>query len=82
VGKKKRTMGATERDEEQRIQYRETVKGREVTDFVVVDECGSNISLTLAYARAPRGERAYALAPRNTEENTTLIASMTTRGSQ
>jgi transposase len=80
MDKKKRTMGATERDEEQRTEYRQAVKGRAITDFVVVDECGSNINLTLAYARAPLGERVYALAPRNTQKNTTLIASMTTEG--
>jgi transposase len=47
---------------------------------VIVDECGSNINLTPIYARAPRGERAYGRVPRNTEKNTTLIASMTTAG--
>jgi transposase len=47
---------------------------------VVVDECGSNINLTPRYARAPRGERARGAIPRNTKQNTTLIASMTTAG--
>jgi transposase len=47
---------------------------------VIVDECGSNINLTPRYARAPRGERAIGAIPRNTEQNTTLIASMTTAG--
>lgn len=27
--------------------------------FVFVDECGTNITLTRLYARAPRGERAF-----------------------
>ncbi len=49
-------------------------------DFVVVDECGSNINLTPIYARAPRGMRAYGQVPRNTEKNTTLIASLTIAG--
>jgi len=39
-----------------------------------------HINLTPTYARAPRGERAYGTAPRNTEANTTLIASMSTAG--
>lgn len=47
---------------------------------MVVDECGSNINLTPIYARAPKGVRATGHIPRNTEKNTTLIASMTTRG--
>ncbi len=49
-------------------------------DFVVVDECGSNSNLTPIYARAPRGMRAYGQVPRNTEKNTTLIASLTIAG--
>jgi transposase len=47
---------------------------------VIVDECGSNSNLTPRYARAPKGKRAYGSTPRNTEKNTTLIASMTTAG--
>jgi transposase len=38
------------------------------------------MNLTPRYARAPRGTRAYGAVPRNTEQNTTLIASMTTEG--
>ncbi len=80
VDTKKRTMGAAERDEGARTEYRERVRPRDVGDFVVVDECGSNINLAPRYARAPRGERAYGSAPRNTEQNTTLIASITEAG--
>ncbi len=76
----KKTLGATERDEQARTDYRTRVAGRTVDDFVVVDECGSNINLTPMYARAPRGERAFGAVPRNTKKNTTLIASMTTAG--
>jgi transposase len=47
---------------------------------VVIDECGANINLTPRYARAPRGQRAYASVPRNTDTNTTLIAAMTSSG--
>jgi transposase len=80
VDAKKKTVGASERDEQARAEFRERVKGREASDFVVVDECGSNINLTPRYARAPRGERAYGSAPRNTEPNTTLIASISLAG--
>jgi transposase len=47
---------------------------------VVVDECGSNLDLTPAYARAPRGERARGSAPRNTPPDTTLVAALTATG--
>ena len=73
-------MGAAERDEQARATYQGRITERSAEDFVVVDECGSNINLTPIYARAPRGERARGAIPRNTEKNTTLIASMTTAG--
>ncbi len=74
----KKSLAAAERDEQARTAYRERVATRAMQDFVVVDECGSNINLTPIYARAPRGMRAYGQVPRNTEKNTTLIASLTT----
>ena len=77
---KKKSLAAAERDEQARTAYRERVAARAVQDFVVVDECGSNINLTPIYARAPSGLSAYGQVPRNTEKNTTLIASMTTTG--
>ena len=42
--------------------------------LVFVDECGTNITLTRLYARAPKGERALSKAPRNWDKNVTLIA--------
>ncbi len=76
----KKTLGATERDEEARAAYRTQVAQYAQDQVVVVDECGSNINLTPTYARAPKGERAVDQVPRNTAQNTTLIASMTTQG--
>ncbi len=73
-------LGATERNESARDEHRERVARRAADDFVVVDECGSNINLTPIYARAPKGARAYGHVPRNTDKNTTLIASITTAG--
>ncbi len=48
--------------------------------FVFVDECGVHLGLTPRYARAPRGERAYGVAPRNTGSNTTLLAALSLAG--
>ncbi len=48
--------------------------------LVFVDECGTNITLTRLYARAPRGERAFGKVPRNWDENVTLIAAMSKEG--
>jgi transposase len=47
---------------------------------VFVDESGFHTSMTRLYARAPRGERAYAKVPRNRGKNETLIASITFGG--
>jgi hypothetical protein len=52
------------------------VKEIDPARLVFVDECGTNITLTRLYARAPRGERAFGKAPRNWDKNLTLIASM------
>ena len=76
----KKTLGATERDEQARAVYREQIAQHRADEYVIIDECGSNIHLTPRYARAPKGERALGSVPRNTEKNTTLIASMTTHG--
>ncbi len=48
--------------------------------LVFVDECGTNITLTRLYARAPRGERAFGKVPRNWDKNVTLIAAMSKKG--
>lgn len=45
-----------------------------------MDECGTHTSMTRLYARAPKGERAYAKVPRNRGKNTTLLASMSSEG--
>ncbi len=80
VEPKKRTMGATERDERARAEWRERVKQLDPKSLVFVDESGSNTALAPLYGWAPKGQRAIGSAPRNRGANTTLIASMTTEG--
>jgi transposase len=77
---KKKTVGATERNEEARAAWREQCKHLDARSLVVIDECGSNIGLTPLYARAPKGLRAYGSAPRNRGKNTTVIAALTFEG--
>src|SRR5436305_3452450 len=77
---KKKTLGASERNEEARAAWREHLKQLDARQLVVIDECGSNIALTPLYARAPKGLRAYGSAPRNRGKNTTLIAALTFEG--
>lgn len=63
--RKKKSFGATERDEEERAAWRENASQLPTEALVFLDECGSNIALTPLYARAPKGERARGSVPRN-----------------
>jgi transposase len=76
----KKSLGATERDEKARSSWRDRVREFDPKKLVFVDECGTNISLTTLYARAPKGERALGKAPRNWGKNLTLIASLSLEG--
>jgi hypothetical protein len=77
---KKKSLRASERDEEQRAIFRELMRQLAAPDLVVIDEMGSNVALTPLYARAPKGERAYGVVPRNHGKNTTLVAALTLEG--
>src|SRR5215472_12074476 len=78
--RKKKTLGATERNEEARAAWREQRLQLDARKLVVIDECGSHIGLTPLYARAPKGKRVYGCVPRNRGKNTTLIAALTWSG--
>src|SRR5205814_7866818 len=77
---KKKTLGASERNQEARTAWQEQLKHLDARNLVVIDECGSNIALTPLYARAPKGKRATGSVPRNRGKNTTLIAALTWSG--
>ena len=77
---KKKSIGATERNEEQRATWRANASKIPAEDLVFIDETGSNIALTPLYARAPKGERARGKVPRNRGKNTTLIAALSLSG--
>jgi transposase len=78
--RKKKSLGATERNEEERAAWRENASTLPTESLVVIDETGSNIALTPLYARAPKGERARGSVPRNRGKNTTLIAALSLEG--
>ena len=81
MDQKKRSVGASERDEWLRAAWRSLVAGGiDAERLVFVDEMGSNTSLFSLYAWAPKGERARCSVPRNRAKNTTLLASMTAEG--
>jgi transposase len=78
--RKKKTIGATERNEDARAAWQEQCKGRDAERRVVIDECGSHIGLTPLYARAHKGVRASGKAPRNRGKKTTLSATLSWTG--
>jgi transposase len=81
VDPKKRSVGASERDEWLRAAWRVMVAGRiDAGCFVFVDECGAHTSLAPLYAWARKGERASSKVPRNWGANITLVASMSAEG--
>jgi transposase len=51
-----------------------------VQDLVFVDETGVNIAMARRYARAPKGERAYASAPVNKGKNVTVLGALSLEG--
>src|SRR5215210_8592820 len=76
----KKTLAATERDEQKRSAFRERLRGVDPERFIFVDESSTNVALTPRYARAPKGERAHGKVPRNWGKNVTLISSITAEG--
>ena len=60
---RKKTLHASERETERvqklRVEYRETVRNIPAEEMIFVDEAGSNLGMTLLYARSEKGRRAY-----------------------
>jgi transposase len=77
---KKKTLRASEQNEDARQAWCEQTKQVEREDLVFVDETGSHTGMTPLYSYAPRGQRAIGKVPRNTGANLTLIASLSTQG--
>jgi len=78
--RKKKTLGATERNEDARAAWSEQRMHLDARKLVVIDACGSHIGLTPLYARAPRGKRVYGSVPGNRGKNRTLMAALTWSG--
>jgi transposase len=74
-------VGALERDEFLRAAWKVMVAEQvEAKRLIFVDEMGTNISLSAAYAWAKKGQRAYWSVPRNRGPNTTVLSSMSAGG--
>ncbi len=77
---KKKTLGASERNERARAAWRAELATVQPEELVFLDETGSHLGYTPTHARAPRGQRAYATAPANRGENKTVVAALTLDG--
>lgn len=69
-----------ERNEIARQEWREIAETRPARRVVVIDESATHLDMIPKYARAPRGERAYATQRRNYGKNVTLRAGLTLDG--
>lgn len=49
-------------------------------DLIFIDEAGINLAMARLYARAPRGERAYASQPVNYGDNVTMLGALSLHG--
>jgi len=76
----KKTLQAQERDEGERLLFQDLASTVEVKRLVVIDESGTKVGMTPAYARAPAGQRAYSTAPFNSGHNYTLLAALRQSG--
>lgn len=78
---RKRSVGASERDEFLKAAWRVMVAEKvEPQRLVFVDEMDTNISLAPLYAYSPKGQRANAEVPRNRAPNTALLSTMSVEG--
>ena len=77
---KKRTLSASERNGALRRAWSKLAALVDPWAWIWLDETGSHLGYTPTHARAPRGQRAYATAPRNQGENETVLAALSLAG--
>lgn len=73
-------MGAKERNEVERLLFRDVAQTLVAERVVVIDESSTHLDMTSAYARAPKGQRAYDTVLRNYGTNVSLIAALRLSG--
>ena len=76
----KKTLAASERNEEARTAWRAAAAQLDPEQLVFVDESGTHIALTRLYGWAPHDQRASGSVPRNHGTNTTLVAALAPDG--
>jgi transposase len=76
----KKSLAASERDEQARTAWRAVVAQLDPGQLVFVDESGTNSSVTRLYGWAPHDQRATGSVPRNHGKNTTVVAALAPDG--
>jgi transposase len=81
---RKKTFRAAEQErpavQRQRAAFLTRLQQMAPEDLLFLDEAGSNQAMTRAYARAPRGQRAYAPKPVNRGVHITMLAALGLEG--
>jgi transposase len=80
VDPKKRTLGASERDEDYRLRWYRVLRTIDARRLVFVDEFGVNIRLARLFGWAPRGVRSRGLVPRNYGKNLSVCTALSLEG--
>ena len=73
---RKKTIYASEQNPEARWRFLAWIQQIDPRRLVFIDESGFNLAMTLAYAYAPKGQRAVGRVPKNRGENTSLVAAI------
>ena len=73
-------MGATERNELERLLFADVMSTLPAEKVKVIDESSTHCDMNPLYAWAAKGERAYAKGKRNYGSNVSLIASLSLNG--
>ena len=74
--RQKTTVGARERDEVARSDWRERAQTLPARRVVVIHESSTHLDMARRYGRAPRGERVYVKQRRNYGQDVTLLAGL------
>lgn len=62
--------------QQQRYDYWQDIRAVEAVDLVFLDETGMNLAMVSRYARAQRGQRAYAQQPKGRGKNLSIIGAV------
>ena len=76
VSPEKKSLAASERNEEARTAWHQTIATYDPQQLVCVDETSTHTSLTRLYGWAPHDQRAVGKVPRTHGTNTTLVAAV------